>query len=769
VHSHHPFGVSERLKAVPLVHFAPVKSEPASTAPLLFEPPGGPSTSDSIEGVLGHIVFRNPESHFVIARLEVEGHLGNVTVKGLLPGVGTGERLRVQGQWVDDPRYGRQFDIESFLPLVPDTEEGLERFLRGGRVEGIGPVYAKRLVAFFGDKTLEVLDNAPDRLREVPGIGPSRASRIAKSWAQQRGERDAIIFLSGLGLAAGLATRVFRRYRDHTVRKVRENPYRMAADIPGIGFLTADEVAGRLGIEKSSPHRLRAGLLHTLSTATSQGHCFLPLAQLVDHAAHLLRLDELEGAAPDLQAPLTDLVAERVVVRETVGSEQRLWLSELHADEVDASERLAALAAVPMVGPRIDVERAIDWAQGRSALQFSDEQRRALQSALSHKVVVVTGGPGTGKTTLLRALLQIWEGKRLRVRLAAPTGRAARRMEEATGQKASTLHRLLEFSPQEGGFLRNTERPIPADVLVVDESSMVDLPLFAHLLRGLPPQLRLVLVGDVQQLPSVGPGRVLADLIHSNSVHVVRLQHVFRQDDAGLIVTNAHRILAGQRPHSADAPDGDYFFIARDNPDSVVRTVVRLVTERIARRWNLDPRDDIQVLVPMRKGPCGVEALNQALRDAIQGLPEGGEGSDGVNSPASFRLLEGDRVMQTRNNYDKQVFNGDVGRVVEVRGDATLVGFGDQEVLYEGLERDQLQLAYATTIHKSQGSEYPAVVIPLVTQHYRMLKRNLLYTAITRGRQVVVVVGSERAVEIAVGNADAGTRYTSLAERLALI
>ena len=708
----------------------------------------------SLEGCLAHVVFQSADSGFTIARLEVPGSAA-VTVKGLLPGIGRGEHIRVVGTWVDDPRYGRQLKVESFLPIIPSTPEGLEKLLSSARMAGIGPVFARRLVAHFGDQLLEVLDNTPRRLREVPGIGATRAERIATSWKEGRAQRDALIFLQGLGLGQGVASRVLRRYKEHTVQKVRENPYRLAVDVRGVGFLTADRLAAKLGIAEDSPHRLRAGLLHVLITAMSDGHCFLPRSELMARAQDLLSVPS--STLPDR---LRDLILERAVVHETSQAGERVWLPEVHDDEVVAAERLLLLTSSG--GP----ESVSDDPTGRSELKLdggitlTSSQEAALVVALNNRVSVVTGGPGTGKTTIVRALLENLDARGQKARLAAPTGRAAKRMEEATGRSAKTVHRLLEFSPREDRFLRDEENPLHGDVLIVDEVSMVDLALFRSLLCAIRPGMSLVLVGDVEQLPSVGAGRVLRDVITSGLVPVARLDVVFRQDEKGLIVRNAHGLLSGRPPRGATDPDGDFFVIEREDPAAALRTVVHLVTERIPDRWGFRPGQDIQVLAPMRRGSCGAEGLNQGLRAVLN--PAAGDSE-------SLRPLPGDRVMQIRNDYDKDVFNGDAGWALGpgAEGRGLLVRFDDgREIEYSADELDQLQLAYAITIHKSQGSEYPAVVIPLLTQHYRMLQRNLLYTALTRGKRVVVLVGSRRAIDIAVSNNQVVERWTGLAERL---
>ncbi len=728
------------------------------------------SQVETIEGVLRRFVFRNEQTGFAIARLEVSADADPITLKGIVTGVEQGERLRVQGRWVDDPTWGRQLLVTSYLPVTPSTARGVEDFLRGGRVKGIGKVFAKRLVEHFGDQTLEVLDKQPGRLTEVEGIGRGRAKEIVAAWRASKVDKETLIFLQGLGLSGAFAGRVARKYGARTVEMVRGNPYRLAAEVAGIGFLTADRIAAELGIERTSPHRLRAGVLFALSQATSDGHCFLPEPQLEERACRLL-----DQPWAVIEPRALELVGELALVLERPeGEVPRYFLAERHEAEEIVAERLARLLARRGPAEVLDADAAVTWAQGRSGLTLTEGQRAAVARSLRERVLVITGGPGTGKTTIVRAILDLWERLGLRVRLAAPTGRASRRMEEATTRTACTLHRLLEFSPRDGQFLRDQDTPLACDALVVDEASMIDIDLAAALLLAVPDGARLLLVGDVDQLPSVGPGNVLGDIIASGVVPVARLDLVMRQDESGLIVRSAHKILHGLRPVSADTPSGDFFFIQREDPEEALRTVAHLVAQRIPRRWGLDPLLDVQVLVPMRKGSCGTEALNLALRrglaEARASRGQGGAGDTAeVLDPESRRPQLHDRVMQTRNNYDKDVFNGDVGLVIDIgeKGRRVRVLFEDNRQLdYVGEEIEQLELAYAVTIHKSQGSEYPAVVIPLLTQHFRMLQRNLLYTAVTRGKRIVVLVGSQRAVDLAIRNADAAIRYTALAGRL---
>ena len=713
-----------------------------------------PGESATVEGTLAHVVWKSADGAFLIGRLEVEGRAVPVTVKGPLGTVAPGERIRVTGRWLDDPRYGRQLVVDGFLPVQPDTLVGIERFL-AGRGAGVGPVMARRLVERFGSETLDVLDHHPERLLEVPGIGRGRADKLLTDWRAHQGARDTLIYLRSLEIPAGLSARIQQRLGPETMRIVRENPYRLATDVRGVGFLTADRIAERVGIPRDSPHRLRAGILYSLGQASEEGHTHLPEAELLLQATELLA-----APFPAAEAALRALADEGGLIVEATAAtgEQRRWsLPELHAAECLVVWRLRQLllAAARPIQPSLP--ELFSGAQQRQGIVLSERQREALLLVSTRKVLVLTGGPGTGKTTLIRSVLDLLERCDLKVRLASPTGRAARRLEETTGRKAHTLHRLLEWVPEKGRFLRGADSPLLLDALVIDECSMVDLPLFASVLAALPDAARLVLVGDRDQLPSVGPGRVLSDLIESGAVPTVRLDVVFRQDERGLIVRNAHGILEGRLPVSATGAEGDFFMVLREDPEAISKTVVHLVKERIPAGFGLDPKSQIQVLVPMKKGPLGAEALGERLRAALNpGAEEG-------------RLSVGDRVMQIRNDYDKDVSNGDVGQVLSVTpsGGAVTVRFdGGRELEYLDEERSDLDLAWACTIHKSQGSEYPAVVIPLATAHWRMLERNLLYTAVTRGKRVVVLVGQRRAIEQAVGFRAAAERHTSLAERL---
>jgi exodeoxyribonuclease V alpha subunit len=725
-----------------------------------------PLTSDggeTLDGTLDRIVYHNPDSHWTVARLTTSD--GEVTAVGSLGGLGVGTPLRLHGSWVDDARYGRQFKVESYVTRSPETRVGIERYLGSGLVPGIGPELAKRLVDSFGLETLEVIERHPERLTEVDGIGPTRASRIANSFASQRSISDVMVFLRSHGVSAAYAARIFKCYGADAVSLIRENPYRLALDIWGIGFRTADRVAASLGVARDSPYRIEAGLIHAVEGLAEDGHVIVPESIGLDRAIELL------GVAGDAVSEAASRLARsgRLVREEISGFPPGLALTDLYDHEVTAAGRLAAIASTPAAAVDLDLDRALAWFESERELELAPAQRRAISAAVSEKCTVITGGPGVGKTTIVRAVVTLLNAKRRRVALAAPTGRAAKRLSESTDFPASTLHRLLEFQPQTGQFGRNRDFQLDADVVVVDEASMIDIALFRSLLDAITDGAQLVLVGDIDQLPSVGPGRVLADVIASGAAAVVELTEIFRQAAASAIVTNAHKINSGELPDLV-APPGDdpersdFYFVDRDDPEGAQRIVVELAARRIPERFGFDPLREIQVLAPMHRGALGTRALNQALQEALGA----GEHAPAV-SRGHRRYAVGDKVIQLRNNYDKDVFNGDVGVVaaIDTEAGSISVELGDGRwVSYEAGELDHLALAFAISIHKSQGSEYPAVVVPLLTQHYMMLQRNLLYTAITRGKRLVVLVGSRRALRMAVGNRQSQDRHTRLAHRV---
>lgn len=702
---------------------------------------------EQIEGAVERIVYENEANGFFVARLRTEQGPNPVTFVGNLMAVSEGETVRLWGRWQDEPRFGRQFRVERYEIVLPATAEAIERYLGSGLIAGIGKVYAKRLVEAFGRATLQVIDEQPHRLRQVDGIGEKRAAQIRAAWERQKAVQSIMLFLQGHGIGPNQAVKIYKRYGDGAVALLRENPYRLAHDIVGISFKIADTIAASLGIVAEAPQRLEAGIVHVLDTARTAGHCYLPDDALVPEAAALL------AVPPDcVRTALAALTTTRLAVREGTC----IYLRHMFDDECGTARALATLARAKTKAIAVDVPRAIQWVETRQKLTLSPEQREAVGRAVKAKVLVVTGGPGTGKTTLVRSLLDVLEKKGLRIQLAAPTGRAAKRMEAATGREARTIHRLLEFSPKEGRFLRNAENPLDTDLLVVDECSMVDISIARQLFSALPVSARLFLVGDVDQLPSVGPGNVLMDIIASETVPAVWLKTIFRQAGESGIVTNAHRINRGIQPEFNAA---DFVFVERKDPARAVETVVELVAERIPERFGLDPLRDIQVLAPMHRGDAGVTALNAALQERLN--PAG--------QPVPRRAFRvGDKVMQLRNNYELDVYNGDTGVVqgVDEETQDVRIAFDDRVVAYPVDDLDDVGLAYAATVHKSQGSEYRAVVIPLLSQHYLMLQRNVLYTAVTRGKELVVLVGEPRALRRAMQNTEHTRRHTRLAERL---
>jgi exodeoxyribonuclease V alpha subunit len=667
--------------------------------------------------------------------------------------VWVGETLKADGRWIRHKKHGLQFNADTMACVPPSSAKGIERFLAGGMIRGIGKVTAARLVKHFGDDTLRVIEKESARLEEVDGIGARRRKLIKESWQEQKGIRDVMIFLQGHGIGAGKAARIVRQYKHHAIGLIRANPYRLCAEIWGIGFKTADAVAMSLGIPPESELRARAGLVHVLQTLADEGHCFCPEPELLLQAEALLSIPiEILGEA------LCHQVDAGALVRDG----GRIYPAALHEAETGVADAVARVQNGPRTFRPIEAAKAIDWAETRIGFTLDVEQRRALEMALTEKIAIITGGPGVGKTTIIRALVDVFRARKLRVMLAAPTGRAAKRMEEATGHEARTLHRLLRFMPATGQFEHDEDTPLEADVVILDEVSMIDITLMHSLARALPDAVCLILVGDVDQLPSVGAGNVLNDLIDAEVIPCVRLQTIFRQEAGSLIVQNAHRINRGEYVELPD-PDAasDFYFIQAADPDQAIGATLSLLTDRIPRRFGFDPLNEIQVLTPMRKNRLGADNLNAVLQAALN--PSGA----GIQR-FGRHYRSGDRVMQIRNNYDKDVYNGDIGRIVGVDTvDQILsVDYDGRRVRYDFTELDELVHAYACSIHKAQGSEYPAVIILLMTQHFRLLQRNLLYTALTRGRRLVVLVGSRKALSIAIHNDEIKLRRTGLRERL---
>ncbi|MBB5696445.1 SF1B family DNA helicase RecD2 [Muricoccus pecuniae] len=720
----------------------------ASTAP-----------TEALAGLVERVTYHNAESGFCVLRVKVRGHKDLVTVVGHAATIAAGEWVQLSGTWVNDRAHGLQFRAGFLKASPPTTLEGIERYLGSGMIRGIGPVYARKLVRAFGEAVFDLIEAEPGRLREVTGIGPKRASRIVAGWAEQKVIREIMLFLHAHGVGTSRAVRIYKTYGAGAVQVITENPYRLARDIRGIGFRTADLVARKLGIEPTAMIRVRAGISFALAEATGEGHCGLPVGELTAQTAALIEVPPaLIETALELE------LAEGEVVADTLEGERCVFLAGLYRAEGAIAERLRALSQGQPPWPGIDAERAIPWVEGRTGLSLAPSQREALSLALRSKVLVITGGPGVGKTTLVNSVLKVLRAKGVEVALCAPTGRAAKRLSDSTGLEARTVHRLLETDPKTGGFKRTEERPLECQLLVVDETSMVDVPLMRALLRALPDEAALLLVGDVDQLPSVGPGQVLADIIGSGALPVVRLTEVFRQAAQSRVIVNAHRINAGQMPELRQAEGSDFYFVEASDPEEGVRKLMTVVRERIPARFGLDPVRDVQVLCPMNRGGLGARSLNIELQAAL-------------NPPGELRVerfgwtfCPGDKVMQVANDYDREVYNGDLGVIsaIDMEEGELTVRFEGREVAYGFGELDELVLAYATTIHKAQGSEYPAVVIPLTTQHYAMLARNLLYTGVTRGKRLVVLVGQPRALAIAVKNRNTRRRWSKLREWIVL-
>jgi len=717
---------------------------------------------ERVDGVIEHVYFANEDNGWTAVRVAVVGESRTIRASGPMFGVRPGDPVRLTGEWVTDKKWGPQLRVSGYEARVPKSEEGIRKYLGSGMVKGIGAGLAARLVEAFGEETLEVIERSPERLAEVEGIGPKRASSIQQAFSEQREIRSVMVFLQGHGLATGRAVKVYKRYGADAVAKVQENPYRLADDVFGIGFLIADRIAEQLGIERDSSFRVQAGLSYTLGRATEEGHLFLPEDELVDRATELVEQD-----AGLVREQLGRMVgAGRVIAepRDGPGGEpvSAIFKPALYHLERELGRRLRGVLSTALRGEPVDWAATRPWVEEKLGLELARSQRRAVQRALEEPAVVITGGPGTGKTTIIRGILEVLERQGLRIELAAPTGRAAKRMHEATGRSARTIHRMLEFAPRAGGFQRNAERPLECDLVILDEVSMLDVPLGCAVVRALPEGARLVLVGDADQLPSVGPGAVLQQIIVSGVVPVVQLTEVFRQAARSQIVVCAHQVNQGrwiEPPESAGL--GELFVVETEDAARAQTLVEKLVMERIPRRYGLDSVDEIQVLSPTRRGMTGTEQLNARLQESLN--PGGEQVRRGDQT-----LRVGDKVMQIRNDYDKEVFNGDIGRVTSVtpEGKTLRVSFEGRPVEYGREELGNLVLAYACTVHKSQGSEYPAVVLPLLGEHYMMLQRNLLYTAITRARDLFVLVGSPKAIRRAIRNDQVRLRYTALAERL---
>ena len=719
------------------------------------------------------ITYRNEENGYTVLRCRAKGFQDLVTVVGSMPETHVGSVLQLEGEWRLDAKYGRQFSVSAFEETMPATAYGIEKYLGSGLVKGIGPKFAHRIVRAFGAETLDIIEETPERLLEVPGIGQVRVDRIRKSWAEQKEIRNIMLFLQGHDVSTGHATKIYKTYGADSIRVVQENPYRLADDIWGIGFRTADTIARRMGFEPDRPERLRSGLLYTLNRLADEGHCFATGHQLLQAGQELLEVE-----AGPLETVLRGMTDSQDLITEEYSAdngarETAIYLPPYYHAEAGTAKRLKELLrALPSVTVR--QEGLEERVQRRTGMQYDEVQLRAIRTAAESKVLVLTGGPGTGKTTTTQGMIAAFRETGAKILLAAPTGRAAKRLTESTGLEAKTIHRLLEMKPPEG-YQRNAENPLEGDVLIVAECRMIDIMLMYSLLRAVPDSMTLILVGDVDQLPSVGAGNVLRDIIASACFPVIRLTRIFRQAQTSRIIMNAHRINAGGMPDLSNGRNTDFFFMdvekemkakgldtaeAANVSEEAAKTVLELVQRRLPRHFRISPRE-IQVLTPMQRGPAGAANLNLLLQEAVN-PGEGGLQRGGI------RYRKNDKVMQIRNNYDKEVFNGDIGFVQEVDQEnrSLTVNFEGRQAEYEASELDELVLAYATTIHKAQGSEYPVVVMPVLMSHYMMLQRNLIYTGVTRAKRGMVMVGSRRALAYAVRNINIRRRNTLLADRL---
>ena len=716
-----------------------------------------------IEGHLEHITYHNKENNYTVARLSLGQSRNPVTIIGHMAGVSPGQSLKVAGNWQTHPKYGQQFKVQSYDVTIPATVDGILKYLESGAIKGIGPSMAARLVTAFGDQTFEIIETDPERLTEIEGIGETKAEMIRIAWQDHHGIRGLMQFLQDMQVQTSLCAKIYNEYGPDAVDILRTEPYQLADDLPGVGFLIADTIARNLGLEKAEPDRVRAAILHLIFNLTDDGHTFAEEENLIVRCENLFQVDR-----DTIHTAIDELVAENLIVAETIESDTQtraLYLKELHLAEAGLANRLKALLSVPVPTVEIDSEQIAAEVQKKLAINLSTEQLDVLEQIFSHRISIITGGPGTGKTTLLRSITTMFEALGKRVKLAAPTGRAARRLAEVTRRKAKTIHRLLGYNFTDGQFIRNQDNPLDADALIVDEASMVDTVLMFNFLKAVPASAVLVLVGDVFQLPSVGPGNVLADIIQSDCMPVFYLKKIFRQDRESPIVMNAHRVRAGETPEfePSERIDGhsEFYFLEQNEPQQVVSTIVQLCRQELPRQFGIDPVNDLQVLTPMHKGLVGTINLNHVLQDALNPNPV-------LQESIGSKFKINDKVMHLKNNYQKDVYNGDIGTICEIdkKSGQLSVDYYGRTVEYDASDLDEITVAYAISVHKSQGSEYPAVIIPLLTQHYIMLQRNLLYTAMTRGKKLVVLIGTQKALSVALNNDKPQQRLSRLAERL---
>jgi exodeoxyribonuclease V alpha subunit len=710
-----------------------------------------------LEGAVERVTFHSEESGYSVLRLKTKGNRDLVTVVGFVSVITPGENIESFGEWIQTKEYGRQFKAKSIRTVAPSTLEGIEKYLGSGMVKGIGPHFAKKLVKSFGFEVFDVIEQSPEKLRSVEGIGPKRIDKITSAWKDQKVIRSIMVFLQGHGVSTSKAVRIFKTYGEESVERVRANPYQLARDIHGIGFKSADVIAEKLGIAKNSIIRARAGVSYVLMERVQRGHCAYPEADLLVEASKLLEIEE-----ETLRQAITAEIGEGHLVRESIEDQRCLYPASIHHCEGEIAQLLKLICQAPLPWQKIDTEKAIPWVEKQVSLKLAPLQKMAVATAVSSKVTIITGGPGTGKSTLTKSILTILKAKNIQMALCSPTGRAAKRLSECTGMEAKTIHRTLGFDPKKGGFTHDRDRPLPIDLLLIDEASMVDVQLMYSLLKAVPQKAAIIIIGDVDQLPSVGPGFVLADLIDSATIATVKLTEVFRQAAQSKIIQAAHRINAGEFPDLEHREGSDFFFITSDDPDATVPKIVDLVKNRIPQKFGTNAIRDVQVLCPMLRGTLGARNLNIELQKALNPEPKAKVDRFG------YTFAVGDKVMVLQNDYDKEVFNGDMGfiREIDLEEQECLIDFDEKEVLFEFGELDILQPAYTVSIHKSQGSEYPVVVIPIVTQHYMMLRKNLVYTGITRGKRLVVLIGQKKALAIAIKTSAKDKRWTNLKKKL---
>ena len=713
---------------------------------------------DKLDGQIERVVFLNEENGFCVLRVKIRSQIELATVTGTSPNVNEGEWLTADGEWFNDSKHGRQFKAESIRTTRPDTLEGIEKYLASDLVKGIGKEYASRLVKTFGRDVFDVIENNSAKLLQVEGIGKLRKERIKHAWDEQKSIRQIMSFLFSHGISTSKAFRIHKKYGERAIEVLQRDPYCLARDIRGIGFLMADGIAMKLGITKDAPLRARAGLEYTLNEIMQQGHCAYPRNDLISKTAELLEVD-ISLLVSSLDASIQ---AGQLISVENASKGLLIYLPVLYQAECALADRLKQINRGEHPCPKIDLDRAIDWVAERSGFELAASQQKALRQSISSKVAVITGGPGVGKTTLVQSILMVLRAKKMRVLCCAPTGRAAKRMSESTGMEAKTIHRLLQYNPGSGGFVHRADNPLECDILIIDECSMVDLLLANQLVNAVPLHAAILFVGDADQLPSVGPGRILQDIISSNQFTVSQLSDVFRQAATSKIITNAHAINQGNLPQfPKDGDPSDCYFIETEEPETAVAMIAKLVRDSIPKRFGMRPMKDIQILTPMQKGALGAQNLNATMQQALN--PTG-------DQIERFGIIfrHGDRVMQTENDYDKEIYNGDLGHIerIDLEASEVTIRFDDRSIQFDVRELDSLLHAYAITIHKSQGSEYPAVIIPLHTQHYIMLQRTLIYTAITRATKLAILVGTKKALQLAVSQTLSRNRTTLLAEHL---